>query len=97
MRGQLYVHILALRINHCGNPTVGLPSKSILYHLFEHRKAGLKNRNDHVTEISENTASPSPPAIKFKYEVLLCCFKSGKNVEYVSKEIGCNRMSIYVW
>ena len=34
---------------------------------------------------------------EFKYEVLRRCFELGEDVEYVSREIGYSRMSIYTW
>lgn len=83
---------------------LGHPSKSTLYRWYEHRKAGLENNHSHAAEISEKTKHqcntpehPRHPSAEFKYEVLCRCFEQGENVEYVSREIGYSRMSIYVW
>ena len=40
---------------------------------------------------------PRHPSAEFKYEVLRRCFELGEDVEYVSREIGYSRMSIYAW
>ena len=83
---------------------LGYPSESTLYRWYERRKAGLENRHGHTAEISENTDHqcnkpdhPRHPSAEFKYEVLRRCFELGEDVEYVSREIGYSRMSIYVW
>lgn len=83
---------------------LGYPSKSTLYHWYERRNAGLENRHGHTAEILEksdhkcNTPDhPRHPSAEFKYEVLRRCFELGEDVEYVSREIGYSRMSIYTW
>ena len=83
---------------------LGYPSESTLYRWYERRKAGLENRHGHRAEISENTDHqcskpdhPRHPSAEFKYEVLRRCFELGEDIEYVSREIGYSRMSIYVW
>ena len=83
---------------------MGYPSKSIPYRWYKRRKTGLENRHDHTADVSENAEHrcntpehPRHPSAEFKYEVLRRCFKLGEDVEYVSREIGYSRMSIYVW
>ena len=83
---------------------LGYPSESTLYRWYERKKAGLENRHSHTAEISEKTEHrcntpehPRHPSAEFKYEVLRRCFELGEDVEYVSREIGYSRMSIYVW
>lgn len=83
---------------------LGYPSKSTLYHWYERWNAGLENRHVHAEEIPEksdyqcNTLDhPRHPSAEFKYEVLRRCFKLGEDVEYVSREIGYSRMTIYTW
>lgn len=82
----------------------GYPSKSTLYHRYERWNASLENRHVHAAEIPEksdhkcNTPDHSRhPLAEFKYEVLRCYFELGEDVEYVSREIGYSRMSIYTW
>ena len=83
---------------------LGYPSKSTLYRWYERRNASLENRHSHTAEIPEksdhqcNTQDhPRHPLAEFKYEVLHRCFELGENVEYVSREIGYSRMTIYTW
>ena len=83
---------------------LGYPSESTLYSWYERRNAGVENRHGHAAEIPEksdhkcNTPDhPRHPSAEFKYEVLRRCFELGEDVEYVSREIGYSRMSIYTW
>ena len=83
---------------------LGYPSESTLYRWYERRNAGLENRHGHAAEIPEksdhqcNTPDhPRHPSAEFKYEVLRCYFELGEDAEYVSREIGYSRMSIYTW
>ena len=83
---------------------LGYPSKSTLYRWYERRNAGLENRHGHTAEAREKTDHkcntpdhPRHPSAEFKYEVLRRCFELGEDVEYVSREIGYSRMSIYTW
>ena len=83
---------------------LGYPSESTLYRWYERKKAGLENRHGHTeespTEMDHhcNTSGhPRHPSAEFKYEVIHCCFELGEDVEYVSREIGYSRMSIYAW
>ena len=83
---------------------LGYPSKSTLSHWYERRNADLENRHGHPAEIPEKSDHkcsrpdhPWHPSAEFKYEVLSRCFELGENVEYVSREIGYSRISIYTW
>lgn len=81
---------------------LGYPSKSTLYRWYERRNAGLENRHGHTAEAREKTDHkcntpdhPRHPSAEFKYEVLRRCFELGEDAEYVSREMGYSRMSIY--
>lgn len=83
---------------------LGYPSESTLYRWYERKKAGLENRHGHTEESPiemdhhcNTSGHPRHPSAEFKYEVIHCCFELGEDVEYVSREIGYSRMSIYVW
>ena len=83
---------------------LGYPSESTLYRWHERKKAGLENRHGQIAEATAtmdhhcNTPGhPRHPSAEFKYEVLRRCFELGEDVEYVSREIGYSRKSIYVW
>lgn len=83
---------------------LGYPSKSTLYHWYERRNADLENRHGHAAEIPDKSDHkcnrpdhPRYPSAEFKYEVLRRCFGLGEELEYVSREIGYSRMSIYTW
>lgn len=83
---------------------LGYPSESTLYRWYERKKAGLENRHGHTeespTEMDHHCSTPGHPrhpSAEFKYEVIHRCFELGEDVEYVSREIGYSRMSIYVW
>ena len=83
---------------------LGYPSESTLYRWYERKKAGLENRHGQIAEATAtmdhhcNTPGhPRHPSAEFKYEVLRRCFELGEDVEYVSREIGYSRMSIYAW
>ena len=83
---------------------LGYLSKSTLYRWYERWNAILENRYGRAAEIPDksdhkcNTPDhPRHPSTKFKYAVLRRCFELGEDVEYVSREIGYSRMSIYTW
>lgn len=83
---------------------LGYLSKSTHYRWYERRNAGLENRHGDAAEIPEKSdhkcnrpGHPRHPSSEFKYEVLRRCFELGEDVEYVSREIGYSRMSIYTW
>lgn len=79
-------------------------SKSTLYRWYKRRNADLENRHGHAAEIPDKSDHkynrpdhPRYPSAEFKYEVLRRCFGLGEELEYVSREIGYSRMSIYTW
>lgn len=83
---------------------LGYPSKSTLYRWYERSNAGPENRHSHPAEASEKANHkcstpdhPRHPSAELKYEVLRRYFELGEDVEYVSREIGYSRMSIYAW
>ena len=83
---------------------LGYPSESTLYRWYERKKAGLENRHGQIAETTTTTGHhcntpgyPRHPSAEFKYEVLHRCFELSEDVEYVSREIGYSRMSIYTW
>lgn len=83
---------------------LGYLSKSTLYRWYERWNPILENRYGRAAEIPDksdhkcNTPDhPRHPSAEFKYEVLRRCFELGEDVEYVSREIGYSRMSIYAW
>lgn len=83
---------------------LGYPSESTLYRWYECKKAGLENRHGQIAETTTTTGHhcnipgyPRHPSAEFKYEVLHRCFELSEDVEYVSREIGYSRMSIYTW
>lgn len=93
-----------LRSEHAVIRRLGYPNESALYRWYEHRNPGLENRHGHAADIPEKSDHkgnmpdhPRHPSAEFKYEVLRRCFELGENVEYVSREIGYSRMSIYTW
>lgn len=83
---------------------LGYPSSSTLYRWYEHKKAGIKNRHGsekfYPVEEVQNRDAPAHyrnPSAEFKYEAIHRCFELGEDVEYVSREIGYSRTSIYAW
>ena len=83
---------------------LGYPSESTLYRWYECKKAGFENRHGQIAEttatMDHRCNTPEPPrhpSAEFKYEVLHRCFELGEDVEYVSREIGYSRISIYNW
>ena len=83
---------------------LGYPSDSTLYRWYERKKAGVENRHGHIAGTPSTMdqhcnipGHPRSPSAEFKYEAIHRCFELGEDVEYVSREIGYSRMSIYVW
>ena len=75
-----------------------------MYRWYERKKAGLENRHGQIAETAPTTGHhgntpghPRHPSAEFKYEILHRCFELSEDVEYVSREIGYSRMSIYTW
>ena len=85
---------------------LGYPSKSTLYRWYERKKAGLGNKHGSIEDdsvpveaehYSNAPEHPRYPSAELKFEVIHRCFELGEDVEYVSREIGYSRMSIYAW
>ena len=83
---------------------LGYPSKSTLYRWLEHKQAGLENWHGTTKrDISGRThfgcteEHPRHPSAALKLEILRRCFENGEDVEYVSRETGYSRTSIYKW
>lgn len=85
---------------------LGYPSRPTLYRWHANQKAGIKNwhgvsgqwETDSKKTHCCNTANhPRHPSPKVKIEALHRCFELGEDIEYVSREIGYSRMSIYNW
>ena len=84
--------------------TLGYPSKSTLYRWYERKKAGAENKHGCITSqaVSSDHSCNTPrhprnPPAELKYEAIHRCFEMGEDVEYVSREIGYSRASIYAW
>lgn len=83
---------------------LGYPSKSTLYRWYERKKAGLENQHGCLRQDAASTSHhcntpehPRHPSAALKYAAIQRCFEQGEDVEYVSREIGYSRMSIYAW
>ena len=78
---------------------LGYPSSSTLYRWDERKRAGIENRHQNSRKDQafwkENTSANA--SAEFKYNVIRHCFEDGEAVEYVSREIGYSRVSIYKW
>lgn len=80
------------------------PSSSALYRWYESRlvgKANLHGSPDKQYSIKQkyiNTPHhPRNPNTNLKLDAIKRCFSLGEGVEYVSRDIGYNRASIYSW
>jgi len=85
---------------------LGYPSPATLYRWYEHQKAGITNWHGFAGSYeycsnkphSCNTSSnPRQPSTDIKIDALHRCFELGEDVEYVSRDIGYSRCSIYKW
>ncbi len=83
---------------------LGYPTLSTLYRWFERRKAGLENNHGHVKLSTEESphrgcteTHPRHPSAQQKLDILYRCFEIGEDVEFVSRETGYSRVSIYKW
>lgn len=83
---------------------LGYPSRNTLYRWYEDQLAGKPNYHgspDKPYKIKQkylNSAShPRHPDTNLKLNAIYRCFSLGEGVEYVSREIGYSRMSIYNW
>ncbi len=50
-----------------------------------------------ITYSCNTTVRPRQPFTELKLNTLHSCFELGEDVEYVSREIGYSRCSIYMW
>ena len=83
---------------------LGYPTRNTLY---EWNKAVRANKQNHHGSLDKpyviknrNINSPSHPRnpdINVKLDAIYRCFSLGEGVEYISKEIGYSRASIYTW
>lgn len=83
---------------------LGYPSSSTLYRWYEHKKAGIENRHGNADfcqiegmQNGSRSGHYKNPSAEFKYAAIHRCFDLGEDVEYISREIGYSRQSIYVW
>lgn len=85
---------------------LGYPSPATLYRWLEHQKAGIKNWHGYSGQLEDSTDKrssyntvnhPRHPSAELKLDTLYRCFELGEDVEYVSREIGYSRCSIYKW
>ena len=85
---------------------MGYPSKATLYRWNQHKEVGIKNYHG-ITDQHHNTVTtthscnsvkhPRHPSAATKINALNRCFEQGKDVEYVSRDIGYSSCSIYKW
>lgn len=83
---------------------LGYPSSSTLYRWYEHKKAGIENRHGsadfcQMEEMQNGNTSVHYKSLsaELKYAAIHRCLDLGEDVEYVSREIGYSRQSIYAW
>lgn len=83
---------------------LGYPSKHTLYTWYRDKIAGVRNNHGCLSKpynIKEKYLNapnhPRFPDTNLKLEAIKRCFSLGEGVEYVSREIGYSRMSIYNW
>lgn len=83
---------------------LGYPSHSTLYRWYEHWLANKQNYHGSPEKLYSvenkyinSSQHPRHPDTNLKLEAIKRCFSLGEGVEYVSREIGYSRMSIYKW
>lgn len=83
---------------------LGYPSRHTLYTWNISRRTNIANQHGsvdkpyHIKQKYINMPShPRYPDIHLKLDAIYRCFSLGEGVEYVSREIGYSRMSIYNW
>ena len=83
---------------------LGYPSRNTLYTWYRNKIAGVPDYHgslDKKYQIQQKYINapehPRHPDTKLKLEAIKRCFSLGEGVEYVSREIGYSRMSIYSW
>ena len=83
---------------------LGYPSRHTLYDWYRNMLANKQNYHGSPSkpyQIQQKYINapehPRYPDINLKLEAINRCFSLGEGVEYVSREIGYSRMSIYAW
>lgn len=83
---------------------LGYPAISTRYRWFERREVGLKNNHVRVKPSTDGNSRLGYtaehvryPSAQRKLKILHLCFEIGEDVEYVSRETGYSRTSIYKW
>ena len=83
---------------------LGYPSRHTLYEWYRNMIAnrqdyhGSPNKPYQIRQKYINAPDhPRHPDTNLKLEAIKRCFSLGEGVEYVSREIGYSRMSIYKW
>lgn len=83
---------------------LGYPSRNTLYTWYRNKIAGVPDYHgslDKKYQIKQKYINapnhPRHPDTNLKLEAIKRCFSLGEGVEYVSREIGYSRMSIYTW
>lgn len=83
---------------------LGYPSTNTLYTWYRNKIAGVSDYHgslDKKYQIKQKYINapnhPRYPDTNLKLEAIKRCFSLGEGVEYVSREIGYSRMSIYKW
>lgn len=83
---------------------LGYPSRNTLYTWYRNKIAGVPdyhgslNKKYQIKQKYINAPNhPRYPDTNLKLEAIKRCFSLGEGVEYVSREIGYSRMSIYAW
>ena len=83
---------------------MGYPSRNTLYTWYRNKIAGVPdyhgslNKKYQIKQKYINAPNhPRYPDTNLKLEAIKRCFSLGEGVEYVSREIGYSRMSIYTW
>lgn len=71
-----------------------------MYRWYEHKLANKQNYHgspEKPYSVINSAQHPRHPDTNLKLEAIKRCFSLGEGVEYVSREIGYSRMSIYTW
>ena len=83
---------------------LGYPSRHTLYEWYRNKIADIADYHgslDKKYQIKQKYINapnhPRYPDTNLKLEAIKRCFSLGEGVEYVSREIGYSRMSIYAW
>lgn len=83
---------------------LGYPSRHTLYDWYRNYRANIPNYHGSLNKpyrIKEKyinaPSHPRNPDVNLKLDAINRCFSLGEGVEYVSRDIGYSRMSIYTW